>query len=326
MRTITTAGIYSTHLVAACVPANAAEANGFSLGRLQPRTERYRCFHDLIGSVNILSVPTEFPTEFRGDGATTEYFGIVLELLQIDGSKPAVNLRVVASPNKWSRSSQRAAVTDDPSGKYVQYQQFFQRLIDDLRERRRFTNARAGQPQNWYSFSSGTSGFQYGASFAAGGRLRAEVYIDRGERGQNVAALEALRADRSTLEREFGEPLERELLEGKRACRVAVYRPGTIADSADSLETYHRWLVDRLLRFKSVIGPRLPAIAARAGESRGQSVLITTDPANQVFFLLRGQRKGTVPLPFRSRMITSRVIANRLIMSYLGKAVATGLE
>lgn len=201
----------------------------------------------------------------RGEGATTEYFGVVLELLQIDGSRPAVNLRVVAWPNNWSRSSQRAAASEEsPTGKYALYQQFFQRLIDDLREKHRFTNARVGQPQNWYTFTSGTSGFQYSVSFAGGGRFRAEVYIDRGDRGSNVAALEALRAESSTLEEAFGEPFEWELLEGKRACRIAVYRPGTVEDAAEDLEQHHRWAIDRLLRFKKVFGPRLPAVAALA--------------------------------------------------------------
>lgn len=199
----------------------------------------------------------------RGPGASAEYFGVVVELLQIDSSKPAVNFRVVASPNNWSRES--LPPPDDPSGKRVLYQQFFQRLIDDLREKYKFTNARAGQPQNWYSFSSGTKGFQYSVSFAAGGRVRAEIYIDLGDRDQNVAALEALRAEKSVLEETFGESFEWELLDGKRACRVAVYRPVAIEDSAESLEEYHRWAVDRLLRLKKVFGSRLPAIAARVG-------------------------------------------------------------
>jgi hypothetical protein len=203
----------------------------------------------------------------RGEGATTEYFGVVVELLQIDDSKPAVNLRVIASPNDWSRRSIRAGATDDASGIYALYQQFFQRLIDELRDKHRFTNARVGQPQNWYSFSSGTPGFTYGVSFAAGGRVRAELYIDCGTRDQNVAAFESLRADKSTLEEAFGEPLDWELLEGKRACRIAVYRPGAIKDSTESLEEYHRWAVDRLLRFKRVFGPRLPAAAAHGREA-----------------------------------------------------------
>jgi hypothetical protein len=202
----------------------------------------------------------------RGDGASTEYFGLVVELLQIDGSKPAVNLRVVVSPNDWSRRTIRAASTQESSGKYALYQQFFQRLIDDLREKHRFTNARVGQAQNWYSFSTGTRGFQYSVSFAAGGRLRAEIYIDFGESSKNLAALEAFQAERPTLEEAFGEPLEWEPLENKRACRIAVYRQGTIEDSTASLEEYHKWAADHLLRFKTVFGPRLPAVAARIGE------------------------------------------------------------
>jgi hypothetical protein len=53
---------------------------------------------------------------------------------------------------------------DDPSGKSALYQRFFQRLIDDLRDKHGFTNARVGSPQNWHSFSSGTRGFTYAFS------------------------------------------------------------------------------------------------------------------------------------------------------------------
>jgi hypothetical protein len=152
----------------------------------------------------------------RGDGASTEYFGVVVELLQIDGSKPAVNLRVVASPNNWSRRSIRSEV-------------------------------------------------------------RAEIYIDFGQRSQNVDALDALCANRLALERPFGEPLEWERLEGKRACRIAVYRPGAIEDSTASLDEYHQWAVDHLLRFKRVFGPELPATAARVRESPEQNVIVTSE-------------------------------------------------
>jgi len=189
---------------------------------------------------------------------------VVIELLQIDDSKPAVNLRVVASPNNWSRTSQRTVVMSEASGRYALYQRFFQDLIDDLRDNHRFTNARAGQPQNWYSFSSGTSGFQYALSFAAGNKLRAEIYIDGWDQGKNTLAFEALQADRSALEHEFGESLVWEPLEGRRACRIAVYRPGSIMDSSSSLDEYHLWAVDRLLRFKRVFGPKLLGAAQAA--------------------------------------------------------------
>jgi len=212
----------------------------------------------------------------RGGDGSTEYFGVVVELLQIDDSKPAVNLRLIASPNNWSRRTIPTTTAGDPSGKYARYQQFFQRLIDELREKHRFTNARIGQPQNWYSFSTGTKGFQYGLSFATGGRLRAELYIDTGESAQNVGALDALGRERASIEADFGESLEWETMESRRACRIAVYRPGSIEDAAASLEEHQRWAIDRLLKFKKVFGPRLSA-AARYAEIPKQNILTTTE-------------------------------------------------
>lgn len=196
----------------------------------------------------------------RGDGATTEYFGVVIELLQVDASKPAVNFRLVASPNNWSRQSKRSPGIEEVSGKRSSYQEFFQVLIDELREKHRFTNAKAGQPQNWYSFSSGTRGFTYGLSFAQTGDLRSEVSIDLGERERNEAAFDALLATREAIEKEFGEPLRWERLDTRRACRIACYTTGSIEDSAEQQEQHRKWGVDRLLRFKKVFGPRLPAL------------------------------------------------------------------
>jgi hypothetical protein len=223
----------------------------------------------------VIWVSREFREEHRqaldwlNRGDETEFFGVVLELLQIDDSKPAVSFRLAASPNNWARRSKRDAAGgagEEVSSKRSAYQEFFQRLIDELREKHRFTNARAGQPQNWYSFSTGTRGFQYGMSFAQNGQLRAEVYVDLGDRAKNELAFDRLHADRESIERDFGEPLQWERLDGKRACRVACYAPGSIEDAAETYEQHQRWAVDRLLKLKKVFGPRL-AIAASTAEA-----------------------------------------------------------
>lgn len=64
---------------------------------------------------------------------------------------------------------------------------FFQELIDEHRENYRFTNARVGQPQNWYSFSSGISGMAFGAVFVQSDQARTELYIDVGDSEKNKA-------------------------------------------------------------------------------------------------------------------------------------------
>jgi hypothetical protein len=204
----------------------------------------------------------------RGANGGTEYFGVVLELLRINDSPPAVNFKLVAAPNEWRRTSARATQRDGVSEKGQAYQQFFQRLIDELRDKHHFTNARAGQPQNWYTFTSGVSGFTYSASFAAKGRVRCELYIDMKDADANERALEWLKGGRDEIEKQFGEPLSWEDLQEKRACRIACYRQGSIEDSDENIEECRRWAIDRLLRFKRVFGPKLQQASAAAATSQ----------------------------------------------------------
>ena len=142
-------------------------------------------------------------------------------------SRPTANISEdITNMNelKHSQRSARSVEIDDPSGKGALYKHFFDRLVDELRDKHKFTNAKAGAPKNWHTFGAGTSGFTYAAVFASGGRIRVEVYIDLGKRASNVAALEVLQAQESALSKAFAEPLQWELLEGKQACRIAVYR------------------------------------------------------------------------------------------------------
>ena len=146
-----------------------------------------------------------------------------------------------------------------PNGKDKLYEDFFRRFVHDLRKEGALGEVRASGKKNYRSFRffrSGAKGFTYAVVFPRGGRVRAEIYIDLGNRAQNVAKFQAFYAARSALGKEFGEPLNWELLDGRRACRIAVYRDGKIEDS-DELGEYHRWALVRLLRFRSVFGPRL---------------------------------------------------------------------
>lgn len=187
----------------------------------------------------------------------TEFFGVVVELLRIDDSPFAVNFRLAASPNGWSKATKASPASGSPSGRAIAYRSFFQALIDQLREMHKFTNARVGQPQSWYAFASGHSGIYYGASFAQGKQLRAEVYMDRPSTSENKELFDRLHARKVELEREFGEPLSWQRLDEKKACRIAVYRTGSINDSDSALVEMRDWLVDHLLRLKKIFGPLL---------------------------------------------------------------------
>lgn len=283
----------------------------------------------------------------RGDDAATEYFGIVVEVLQIDNSRPAPNLRVVASPVKWTPTLPRITSNSAPTHSAresfpavsavpaapaapeplawsapdpfavpsaaepaqpapapfataaptvpeapanpvpaseihsipasgpategnsinVLYRHFFQRLLEELYDIPGFTGARRAEPQSWYAFKSPTRGFQYVASFDQYGRVWAELYIDFGDRDRNLAAFKALHFEKGALEQAFAEPLDWDIGQGRRACRIAASRPGKIDDSVEALDEYRRWAAGHLVRLHTTFSSHLTAAAALAEEA-----------------------------------------------------------
>ena len=184
----------------------------------------------------------------------THFFGVVVELLQIDGSRPAVNFKVGALPNTWMQQAKaQVAGVESLSEKRSAYQSFFQELIDELRTKHHFTNAKVGQPQNWYSFSSGISECRYSAVFTSDDRLRVELYIDTGNGELNKAIFDALLGRRAEFEATFGEALEWERLDNRRASRIAVYRPNSSIVTAPTDEL-RAWAIERLLKIKETFG------------------------------------------------------------------------
>ena len=190
----------------------------------------------------------------------TQFFGVVVELLKIDGSRPAPQFRAVATPNDWRKETAATARGEKQvvSVRGERYREFFQPLIDTLRERHRFTNVRKAQPQNWYSFSAGYGQrITYGANFTGQRQARVEVYIDDGNGERNARLLEDLEVHKEAIESALGETLDWQRLDNRRACRIALDRPGSIEDDADTLSDIQEWMIKNLLKFKQVFEPRL---------------------------------------------------------------------
>jgi hypothetical protein len=193
----------------------------------------------------------------------TMLFAIVLELLQIDESQPAVNLKPIVFPNKWQKATRRIGRAA-PSPRAEAYREFFQVLIDELREKHRFTGNRVAQPQNWQTYSSGVSGVVYGTSFAQGGRARVELYIDQGDAAANKELFDWLAAKSSEIEAALGFPVQWDRLDDRRASRIAIYRPGTIESDEQTLSEIRQWMLENVMALKKQFTPLLKRHAAKS--------------------------------------------------------------
>ncbi len=212
------------------------------------------------GKVRLVFVADEIPIELRRvvefmNGQMDPAEVLAVEIKQyVGGNLKTLVPRVMGQTVEAQRK--KSGPASKPSEKGEAYREFFQHLIDRLRERG-FTKAKVGQPQNWYTFASGLQGIGYGASFAQGGQARAEIYIDRGDVASNKKLFDELASVRSAVEEAFGEKLSWERLDERRACRVAIYRPGSIEENPQTLDEIRVWMIERLLKFREVFAQRL---------------------------------------------------------------------
>ncbi|HEV2734376.1 MAG TPA: DUF4268 domain-containing protein, partial [Longimicrobiaceae bacterium] len=95
-------------------------------------------------------------------------------------------------------------------------------------------------------------------SFARGQRLRLECYVDSGDAVENERIFMSMLTWKEQIETKVGSELTWEYLEGRRACRVALYTPGSITDDAESLERLVAWAVEYAPRFHEAILQVLP--------------------------------------------------------------------
>lgn len=193
----------------------------------------------------------------------TDFFCVIVEVLQIEDSNPAYDFKPVVSPNEWQKEkrSQKSRV---PSTRGEAYRQYFQPLIDELREKYKFTGARAAQPQSWYAFSAGTSGVPVSAAFTGAGTARVELYIDLGAFEANKALFDWLYTQKAEIESQIGLPLEWDRLDGKRASRISITTNGNIEDPPESLDRLREWHIQKLLVFKRVFAPLVKTGTKRA--------------------------------------------------------------
>jgi len=195
------------------------------------------------------------------------FFGIELEVLQIGGSLPAPRFNVVVKPREARPSPEPAH-----SERRTAYHEFFTDLLTRLKARSPgFTTSKRVGYDSWMSFGAGKSGFNLSSSFAVAGgsQCRAELYIDPGKEELCKSAFDQLHAARKEIESEIAErgiaePLQWQRLDNKRACRVFVYRDASIDSPFDTLDVLKDWLVDTLVKFKEVFGPRVKSLRIEA--------------------------------------------------------------
>lgn len=187
--------------------------------------------------------------------ADIRFFGIELLTVHIGESLPAPLLKVVAEPNDWQKQVRAATQSAQAGTKTASYLAFWTDYLDEMRKAHPdWSRARKASSQNWMDFPSPIRGTRINPSFAAGDRLRHEIYIDCGDRERNKALFNHLLAQRAAFEEAYGRPLEWEELPNARASRIAEYRPHSDVVREPEHAVYIAWFLDAGVRLRRALG------------------------------------------------------------------------
>jgi hypothetical protein len=209
----------------------------------------------------VVWIATRFRDEHRqaldwlneNTGTNVHFFGIELDVVRIGGSDPAPLLRVVALPNNWQKEIRARTEATAVSGKGALYLDFWTRALERIREvHPEWTAATKGAVSNWIWLRPPIRGAAHSLSFAQGGRLRGELYIDSGDAERNDQIFGALFVHREAFESAYGRPLEWDRIEGRRACRIADYANGDVSQS-DRHDEFIAWFIDSGERLRRAI-------------------------------------------------------------------------
>ena len=196
------------------------------------------------------------------------FFGVVLEAWRIGDSLPAPRLRVDVKPDSWGRSVRAARVNSEPSERERAYQRFWGEFLPAFRNRYPdWTRAAAPQKLSWMGFPSSHSNLlRYNTAFCRSGkshRLRAEAYIDTGDKETTKAAFDDLHRRKEQIEKAVGEALEWNRLDNKRASRASIYYPDEIRVTDEKLwPDALSWLVEAMGRMRDAFNPVLQELQA----------------------------------------------------------------
>jgi len=153
------------------------------------------------------------------ESSPVAFYLLKVEAIKIGDSPPAPLLTLIVGPSEESREAGRTK--EELAERYVIRKQFWTVLLEGARAKTKLhANISPGQ-HSWI----GTGAGKYGLSYNYVIRKNdgdAELYIDRGKEGEgeNKAIFDKLAESKDAIEAAFGESLDWQRLDGKRACRI----------------------------------------------------------------------------------------------------------
>ncbi len=173
--------------------------------------------------------------------ADTAFYLIQVEAYRIEDSPPAPKFTVIAGPSEQSR--QVGAQRKEMVERHMLRLDFWRSLLERAKAKTSLHANISPSKDNWISKGAGKSGLSYNYSILMNAG-RVELFIDTGDAETNKRYFDQFFAHKTSIESVFGDSLDWQRMDDKRASRVAYQITGS-----GGLKTPDSWpeLQDRMI-------------------------------------------------------------------------------
>lgn len=184
---------------------------------------------------------------------------VKLEAYRIGDSPPAPLLTVVAGPSPEAK--QIGGQKKELAQRHVLRLEFWGQLLDRAKECTSLHARISPGKEHWISAGAGKSGLGFNYVIRMSD-AQVELYIDQGEAEANKRIFDRLFASKGKAEEAFGEPLEWQRLDDRRACRIRhVLTLGGLADR-DRWPEIQEVMIDAMVRLEKALKPQIKRLRA----------------------------------------------------------------
>jgi len=184
---------------------------------------------------------------------------VKLEAYRIGDSPPAPLLTVVAGPSLEAK--QIGGQKKELAQRHVLRLEFWGQLLDRAKECTSLHARISPGKDDWIGAGAGKSGLAFNYVIRTSD-TQVELYIDQGEAEANKRIFDQLFASKEKIEEAFGEPLEWQRLDDRRACRIRhVLTFGGLADR-DRWPEIQEAMIDAMVRLEKALKPQVKRLRA----------------------------------------------------------------
>jgi len=190
------------------------------------------------------------------ESSAASFYLVKLEAVKIGDSPPAPLLTLIVGPSEESREVGKTK--KEIAERHILRHRFWTELLERAKGTTKLHAHISPSHYNWIGTGAGKQGLQFNYVVR---QLDAqiELYIDRGKdkEGENKEIFDQLAAHREAVESAFGEPLEWQSLDERRACRIRKTVPqGGYRDEDRWLEI-HEAMIDAMIRLEKALRPHI---------------------------------------------------------------------